>query len=103
MDPAHCMSSWCQQLTKFYDKLGQLPFLPPGISPTISAFLPNSKRLSNPVYPKGHLDWNVPFVDQQEPHHFERVCVCAYGPGLLHWDCPPQASPTSCRTMQGVA
>jgi hypothetical protein len=31
-----------------------------------------------------------------------RVCSSAYGPGLDHWDCPPQASPAWRLARQGV-
>jgi len=90
---------WCQQLPKSVDRARQKLFLPPQIRPACQRFcdLPAGYEIGS--CPQDEIDGNVTLSDQQEPHHFEHVCLLAYGPELDHRDCPPQ--PSSIRPVAG--
>jgi len=65
-------------------------------------FLPQCRKLSDQVLPwrKCGLE-RFPVRPTRAPPLCDRVCSSAYGPGLDHRDCPPQASPARPIAGQG--
>ena len=86
----HMADGWCQQLTKFFDKPGQLRSCRPG-SVRRASVPSRFQHVNSPgVAPQVNESGTSPDGTSNSP---TTLHVLANGPGLDHRDCPPQASP----------
>ncbi len=74
---------WCQPLPQSGDRARQELFLPlsPHVAHQRSCRIPMGYDVR--CCPRGHVGWNVPSLDQQEPHHFDVFARLRTGLGWI--------------------